>query len=348
MKVAVFFSQDPTAGWNMGEGIVRTLKRMGHTVIPGPLPTAREANERLVEITKAAAPKMDALKACDVIIVSGPEHISPWIDVCYSKYGWKNMGVPKACWLHESCTREDYTIDFDSLKWCGDEWFFPAIQDAEFHDQEMFAPGRSHWLPFGVDTEMFKTHDCFCYRDSDCCPRHNPRKAIFDVGFLGLLYQKRQLFLKALSRHNHPPIRVGMCSVADLHGYHLEKSIRLLVSNTREIKVFINLPALSQLLVSKIYEVMACGTFLITPQVTDYRGAAKNMAPFEDGKHLIYYSPSNVGYVAQLLREWTSPEKDAERARIAEAGCAEVHKNHSLMQRLAELLLKVSVKDAVQ
>ena len=94
MKVAVFFSNDPTAGWNMGEGIVRTLRRMGHQVISGPLPTAREASEPMVVMVKAGAPKLEELKSCDAIIVSGPEHIAPWIDLVYGKYDWKHLPVP--------------------------------------------------------------------------------------------------------------------------------------------------------------------------------------------------------------------------------------------------------------
>lgn len=343
MKIAIFFSMDPTSGWNAGEGIVRTLRRMGHAVISGPLPTAREASEPMVKMIKDGAPKIEALKACDAIIVSGPEHIAPWIDLCYSKYEWKQIDVPKACWLHESCQREDYQIDFDVLKWVGDEWFFPAVQDAEFHDQEPFATNRSHWLPFGVDTEMFRPYSPEGVRGYE--PAGFPK--VFDVGFLGLLYQKRQLYLKALSHHNHPPIRCGMCSVNDLHGYHLEESIKLLVSNTRQIKVFFNLPALSRLLVSKVYEVMAAGTFLITPMVPPERGADRNMNPFKTGEHLVYYSPSNLPYVGQLLREWVSPEKDAERQKIAVTGCKEVHAKHSLDVRLQELLSKVS-KEVVQ
>lgn len=343
MKIAVFFSNDPTAGWCMSKGIVRTLARMGHKVCEGPLPTLREANEIMVKSVKAQAPGLAQLHDCDLIIVSGPEHISPWIDTVYGKYEWKQIDVPKAVWLHESCNRDDYSIDFDTIKWVGDEWFFPAIQDAEFHDQEMFAGGRSHWLPFGVDEEIFHPMRSVPYmeltrKDIEC----------FDVGFLGLMYPKRQIFLRALSRHDHPPIRIGMCSIADLHGYHLEESIQLLASNTRQIKVFFNMPSMSRLLVAKVVETMACGTFLLTPMLPAERGAEKNEKPFTSGEHLIYYSPSNMGHIAQLLRDWVSPEKDAERQRIAEAGCREVHARHTITHRMQEMLAKVGVKEAVQ
>jgi spore maturation protein CgeB len=168
----------------------------------------------------------------------------------------------------------------------------------------------------------------------------------FDVAFLGLLYPKRQVFLKALAKHKIPPIRHGMCQIIDLHGYHREESIRLLASNQRQIKVFFNLPSMSRLLVSKVVEVLATGTFLLTPMLPE--GAKKNELLFESGVHLVYYSPSNLGYVAQLLRDWASPEKDAERQKISEAGCREVHAKHLLSHRLAEILAKVGVKEVLQ
>ena len=263
--------------------------------------------------------------------MSGPEHIAPWIMLCYDRQPWKELDVPKAVWLHESCSRDDYDIDFDSIKWCGNEFFFPAIQDAEFHDQEMFAPGRSHYLPFGVDTEIFK-------------PAKESYKN-FDIGFLGLLYPKRHIFLRALNQHKHPPIAIGSCAIQDIRGYNWKESIQLLASNTRECKVFFNLPAMSRLLVCKVFEVMACGTFLLTPQISDGRGAEKNMKEFESGKHLVYYSPSNLPHVAQLLRDWASPEKDAERQAIGDAGRRLVHEKHSLKIRMEEILSKVTTKE---
>ena len=338
MKLAVFFSNNPTSGWNMGAGIVRTLQRMGHETIGIPTPTERETTKEVIAAVKRAMPTPAMLQAQDAIIVSGPEHLSPWLDAVYDKHKWKNITAPKACWLHESCSRDDYSIDFDAIKWCGDEWFFPAIQDAEFYDQEMFAAGRSHWLPFGVDTQIFKPLDV-----RQGMPASGK---VFDIGFLGLLYPKRQTFLRALAHHKHPTIHCGMCMIQDMRGYDLEGSMRLLAANTREIKVFLNLPSMSRLLVAKIYETMACGTFLMTPDLPE--SALGNMNPFEHGKHLAFYSPSNLALCAQRLREWVSPEKDEERQRIAEAGCAEVHRNHSLMQRLAELLMHTRVKEAVQ
>lgn len=342
MRIAVFISNNPTSGWNMGYGIINTLRRMGphdrlgllgNKVLCVPMPTEVEMPTEQLNNFRRQLPSLDFIKKnMDAIIVSGPEHIGPWIAQCYGIDNWKQVDIPKAVWLHESTVREDYRIEFDDIKWLGDQFFFPAIQDADWHDQEVFAKDRSHFLPFGVDTQIFKPQAA-----------SSPLIKNFDVGFIGMMYPKRASFLMALRKHKIPPIRHGNCNIQSLHGYDWEGSMRLLASNTREVKVFFNLPAMSRLLVAKVFETMACGTFLMTPELPDDRGAQKNMELFKHGEHLAYYSPSHLGMVAQMLREWISPEKDAEREKIAAAGCALVHKYHSLEVRLTELLAKLKV-----
>ena len=161
----------------------------------------------------------------------------------------------------------------------------------------------------------------------------------FDVAFIGLLYPKRQAFLQSLVRHQVPPITCGNVAVNDLGGFAAEESARRLASNYRKIKLFLNLPAMSNMLVSKVYEVMACGTFLLSPMLPE--DGDKNMTPFVSGKHLIYNKASNTPILAQKLREWL--EKDVERQAIAEAGCREVHEKHSLQQRMSDMLSEMKM-----
>jgi hypothetical protein len=317
---------------------------MGHKVDAIPLPTNQQATDAQIADVRARYPGLAYLKErIDAIIISGPEHVGPWIDQVYGRDEWKMLNVPKAAWLHESCVRDDYQIDFNHLAWMADEWFFPAIQDAEFHDQDMFCKGRSHYLPLGVDTEVFKS-SVAGVRFTDASFERNTLRNHFDVAFIGLMYPKRVAFIKALQQHKIPPIHNGrVVGQVDLFGYDYEGAARLLASNYRVIKVFFNMPALSRLLVSKVFEVMACGTFLMTPQIPPEAGAAKNMLPFESGRDLIYYRSSNLPFVAQLLNEWSSPDKDAERQRIAKAGCKLVHEKHSLNVRMQEMLIKSKV-----
>lgn len=330
MKIAVLFPQDsPVASWNMGRGIVATLDRLGVEALAVPMPTAREASEQMVAGAKAQCAPLEDLANCDLTLISGPEHIGPWIDVIYGKQEWRKI-PRRAAWLHESCRREDCTIDFAAISWMADDWFFPAIQDAEWHDQEMFAKNRSHWLPFGVDVDVF-------------CPGDR-RDEPFEIAFMGLVYPKRHAFLNALSNCNIPPIRLGSVNISDLHGYRPEESVRRYAGNLREMKVFFNLPALSQVLVGKVFEVLACGTFLLTPLLRADGGISRNMTLLHDREHLLYYRASNLPNVASLLREWSSDEKAEERNAIAAAGCREVHEKHSLDVRMAEVLSKLKIE----
>jgi len=350
MRIAVLYPKSQYAAWSMSNGLVTTLRRMGHEVVPGEMPGAgAEMPQRVFEGIKAQLPALDTLKKCDAILVSGPEHIAPWLDAVYTKYEWKNIGVPKAAWWHETMHRADYTLDWDSVSMWADENFVPAYQDAEWLDQEMFGKGHVHWLPFGVDTEMFRPCRLGDREDNviDKHGRLNYEKT-WPIAFVGLVYEKRGRFLQALSQHDHPPIRIGNVSINDLSGYCSEESVRRLVENYRRVKVFFNLPAMSALLVTKIYEVMACGTFLLTPQLSADRGISKNQEAFESGRHLVYYRSSNLPYVAQLLREWPSDEKAEERERIAAEGCREVHEKHSLEKRLTVILEKIGVRETVQ
>lgn len=367
MKIACFYPKSQFASWSMTLGWTTTLRRMGHEVIPAELPGAGgDIPKSLFESIKAKLPTLEALKECNAILVSGPEHIAPWLDTVYGKYEWKHLEVPKAAWLHETMQREDYSIDWDGISLWADEHFLPAYQDADWLAQPSLGGEHVHWLPFGVDTEVFqpckveavarhrhinatdleigvKSGQC----DDPNCFLRKQTKA-WPIAFIGLMYDKRAHFLNALGRHNHPPLRVGTVGIQDLEGYRAEESARRMASNIRQIGVFFNLPAMSSLLVSKVYEVMACGTFLLTPQLNADHGTDKNMEPFESGRHLVYYRSSNLPYVAQLLRDWSSPEKEAEREQIAAEGCREVHENHSLEKRLAVILEKIGVKETVQ
>jgi spore maturation protein CgeB len=353
MKIAVLFPQDaPPVAWSLGRGIVHEISRMGNEVLVIPLPTSRPINESaqeqkrfqlLIDAKKKELPKIEVIAQCDAVIVSGPEHIGPWIEEVYEKYAWtREVKCPKAAWLHESMERDDYNIDFDAISWIADEWFFPAIQDAERYDQQMFAPGRAHWLPFGVDTTIFqplvdapemidlgRSYDEWAGKTLDCA-------------FIGSLYQKRIAFLNALSRHDHPPIRLANVVGQDIHGYDAAEWTHRYVSNLREIKVLLNLPSMSKLLVPRVYEALATGTFLMSPILAPDGGVNRNMLPFEDGE-LLWYRPSNLPRIAQLLHEWSSVAKDEERRKIAAAGCAKVHKEHSLEKRLTEMLAKMKI-----
>lgn len=345
MKVAFLYPQDaPNVSWNLGRGIVRTLGRMGHEVLAIQMPTSRPFNDSaqenrrfrmMIEEKKRTLPPIAEIGKCDLVVVSGPEHVGPWIEEVYERYEWRQLGIPTAAWMHESCERDDYTIDFEAIQWMARDWFFPAIQDAERFDQEMFAKDHSHYLPFGIDPQMFHDggrikRDELGYHGQD-----------FDVSFIGGLYPKRIQYLNALSRHDHPPIHLANCVVQTIDGYDHEAATKLYVEGIRRSKVFFNLPSMSKLLVPRVTEVLACGGFLLTPMLPPEGGVGRNMALIESG--LMYYRPSNVPYVAQLLRDWSAPEKMGERDGIAMLGRGEVHQEHTLDRRLSEMFRKIGI-----
>jgi len=131
--------------------------------------------------------------------------------------------------------------------------------------------------------------------------------------------------------------------VQDIDGVDSHGTAERLARNYRECEIFFNLPSLSRLLVAKVFEVMACGTFLMTPALG--KGAGPNMKLFEHGKELIYYR--SIGEAARSLNDWAKPERAKEREEIARAGCEKVHREHTLEKRLGAVLEKYGVKQAV-
>lgn len=393
-KLAVIYCGGNSAAWSVSDGVCETLRKMGHQVLP--IPRGRAECPRLTP---------EALNQADAIIVSGPEHIfreslQGEQPTAYSfredeltTYAWKHeVTKPKLFWYHESCRRDDTNFRFERR--ClpyGDFHFFPAIQDAEMYDQEHFAKGRSFWLPFGADTDVFKPLPC-----PECMPIH--RKALHDaydrgedplgvgptpagqmailkhpnmqaeiackeclgsgwakspktcdIGFIGMMYQKRQGWLNSYAKHmkeGDPGLAIGNVFVQDIEGIPWKENAVRLAANYRRIAVFLNFPHLSELLVTKVYEVLACGTFLLTPLLTG--SAERNCDHFKHPKrgaeseaHLAYFNPSNLPFVAQMAREFFSREKL--REQIAMQGMLEVRAKHSLKHRLEEMLAKSKV-----
>jgi glycosyltransferase involved in cell wall biosynthesis len=371
LKVVVIFPGTVTAAWSVSDGIGNTLRKMGHEVRD--FPRGRPYCPTLTP---------DDLKDADLIIASGFEHLSrdqrlsPFDDRYVSIALWKKLQIPKVAWYHESARRPlDAPI---ASVWKGiepliDQHFFPAIQDAEMYDQPHFANGRSHWLPFGVDTDVFKPAGCpkckgypeylikakglvtdldlvmhpgsiIPVKNTDIVRTicevcagvgHVPTKKTVNIGFIGLMYGPRADYAAKLAQHLHEvQIVTGSVQVVDLDGIPFEENAHRLAANYRRIKIFFNFPAMSQLLVTKVYEIMACGTMLVTPYVT---GAGEhNLDVFEHTKHLVYYDPNNLAFINQVLREFQ--ERDTDREFMALRGMREVHEKHSLRLRLEQML----------
>lgn len=252
MKIAAFYSDSPFAGWVQAEGFVDVLKRMGHDVIPIAVPPRNQ-------ITQAEAERINKpIDDAELVIVSGPEWLRKWIQAFYPN--WGSLKCPKVGWYHESFVREDMTLDYANYERMFDFHFFPDKNDAEKY--------QGTWLPLGVDTEIFNPTNGYCY---------GPERDI-DVAFIGLMYPKRARFVEELKPHLgdiNIQYRVARQSesglipaiaVFDWDGLNVRKSMLLLAETLRRIKVFVTFPSLSNVLVAKVLESLACGCKLVAPK----------------------------------------------------------------------------------
>jgi hypothetical protein len=251
MKIAAFYSDSPFAGWVQCEGFVDVLKRLGHEVTAIAIPP-------VTQVTKEQADKVNKpIDDAELVIVSGPEHLRKWIQHFYPE--WKHLKCPKVGWYHESFVREDYSLDYKLFEGMFDFHFFPDRADAEKY--------KGTFLPLGVDTEVFNpTHGCTY-----------PKRDI-EVSFIGLMYPKRARFVEELTPHlGDIKIKymtacqserglIPAIGVWDADGLNIRRSMHLLAETYRRIKVFVTFPSLSNVLVAKVLESLACGCKLVAPK----------------------------------------------------------------------------------
>ena len=142
----------------------------------------------------------------------------------------------------------------------------------------------------------------------------------------GELYSKRAEYL---ARLEFPLERIAPAVCEDIL-----RSLEMLADAYCSTQIFVNLPSYSRLLVTKVTEVMACRTMIITPQIDNPSGAA-NLRQFEDGRHLVYYDPSRPKDIGDIVGI-TPPT--GRMPRIAQAGWAEIARGHSLRSRLEKII----------
>jgi hypothetical protein len=286
------------AAWSVTGGLVTTLRRkLGIDAIPFKIATDNAPFQM---------PMMEELMRFDAIIISGPEWIGDAIKKHYGTQWRVALKVPKAAIYHESNERDDRTFHFEGRQTLADYHFYPAIQDAEKFN--------GTWLPFGVDTDIFTPE---------------PFAGGVDTGFVGNVYGKRGEFLRSLIPFNlHVYSNVGNNN--DDGTLNEKASTQKLAALYRNIRLFVNLPTLSQLTVTKVYEVMGAGRPCLTPVP---QGDVRNMHL----KNLGYYE--NGEQLKTLAKYYLdNPE---EREEMALAGCKEVHEHHRLDQRLRVVVEKL-------
>src|SRR5207247_6391956 len=117
--------------------------------------------------------------------------------------------------------------------------------------------------------------------------------------FVGLMYPKRQRFIEQLRPHLMDiPLVVGNIQVQDRGGaVEPRATVAAYAGVLRRIRLLVNFPTLSQLLVTKIFEAAACGAGVVTPQLF---GAAQANQPLLDGL-IWFYHPDRPADLAQLI-----------------------------------------------
>jgi hypothetical protein len=310
LKIAAFFSDSPFASWGQSRGFATVLRRMGHEVVDIPVPPGQRVTAS--QVARINKPIDD----CELILVSGPEHLRDWINQFYPH--WNKLKAPKVGWYHESFIREDYTLNYENFRGMFDYHVFPDKDDAEKY--------KGEWLPLGVDTEMF------CREQFSGSAREYWEYPARDIecAFIGLMYPKRQRFYEELKPFlKGIPLRVanGNIVVHGINGMDVERTARLMAETYRSIKVFVTFPSICNVLVAKILESMASGCYLVAPK-----------QPLELKNYAAY---SNAKECAREIRE--ALELDPYREKLASAGCEEVHKNHRLELRIEAILSMVGM-----
>jgi hypothetical protein len=308
MKIAVFYPRSLYSAWSVSEGVVDTLERMGHEVLNCGI------DPQTTKLSRKDFPSVDELNACDLVLVSGPEHLRNFIISLYPE--WEKVATKKVGWWHETVERSDYgRMPVEQINSAYDVCFTPAAQDEKY---------GMKWLPFGVDYAVFHEHIPGDRVHGKCCNRDPYEERDREAIFIGLLYGPRAEFVK---KHGlETLIKFGACKVEDLDGVNVRKSVELYASELRRSKILVNLPSLCRHAVTKITEGAACGAVVVTHKVEDERNhILKSGVFYESGDQLreILYS---------LLSD------DSKREEIALAQCREVHAHHRLDQRLETIL----------
>ena len=316
MKIALYYPHNWLASWYTLGGYANTLRDMGHEVIDCPFPGNLVHD---VDNVRSRMPTIDQLNSVDCILLMFMEYIQPWLASVYGLELWKHVKVPIVARYDESFDRQDLGL-FDRweefIKWAPDINlnFFPAHQDAERYGGQ--------WLVYGAD--LIKFH----------CT--SPQTKKYDLAFVGSFYPLRQQYLAKLSGFlgNDVTFNVGQAIVQDLSGIRSEESTDLLAENYRQIKIFFCLPPMSRLLVCKVFEVMACGTFVMFPMLPG--DAAHNCTAFNAGLEIVYYEHGYMKKNAEQIQYYLTHEE--ERETIANAGRDRVYQDYTLQQMLERML----------
>jgi hypothetical protein len=313
MKIANFYIRNVLAGWYAVGGYEQAFERLGHEYFPCALPGNMVQQP---EYFRDFLPTLDFLLTMDVVLIQSAEYTFRWLAAVYGQEQWDKLRakVPVVARFDESTDRGEVGMPNVLTE------IWPWADRFCFHGKQDAAKYNGTFTPVGTDPSIYT------YGDDE---------KLYDVVFIGSMYPTRQKYLETLAKYGSDiNFHVGQVSVNDLSGMKEPESTHLLAQNYRQTRIFFCLPPLSNILVSKLFDVMSCGTFVMYPKLPGE--AAVNMEVFQDKVHLAYYEP---GYMIENLNQIRYYlENDKEREQIARDGRNLVRKNYTIDHLLGQML----------
>jgi hypothetical protein len=322
MKVAIFYVKNLYACHYALFGYKETLEEMGHQVLECALPSnlIPEDLPQLFRSGQIKVPTPDELLSCDIILSTYHEYVQPWLERLYSlEDTWSPImaQVPVIARFDESMDRGDLRLPERMprlLKWAS-MCSFPAAQDA--------AKFGGKWHPFGADTNYFM-------------PFPTIEKKL-DIGFIGSLYRSRSEYLTKLGQFigsDNNGFYVGRALVEDVEGIHEKDTTLRLAHNYAKIRIFFCLPPMSNLIVEKVFDIMACNTLVMYPRLIG--AGEQNLTIFEDGKHIVYYDLGHFAANGKQIKNLLADPAMVDR--IARTGGEYVREKYTLRKLVQQML----------
>ncbi len=320
------------------EYVERAVRSLGHPLLtfddrdllfPGKLREAipslgglalKRLNRRLVEVVQRERPNM--------LLCAGGERILPeTVEVA------RAAGTPTALWTVDSVKSGDPRISlapyFDFV-FCGGTEMIEALRGTPLRNGPL-------WLPFACDPEL--------HQPVDLTPAEKARYGC-DIAFVGSLhremYPNRITMLEALADFD---LAVWGPGARDLPASspirskirgdetRLEEWTRMYSAAKIILCAHYGGPGpLCRQASPRVYEVLACGGFLLCDDQPDVR------ALFEDGRDLVIFR--DLSDLKQKARYYL--DHDRERREIAARGHGKVLTDHTYRHRVAALIATVT------
>lgn len=326
MKVAVVYSSSLNASWAVSDGMVHTLRKLGHQVLDLPQSALRYGSVNWWDCVRE-------INQSDLMIMGGPEYAGRLWSYCGFRgrccvrnldHALAAINVPKFGIYHES--RKPWPVygdfEFEKLRHHFNQNFYGTIQDAE--EMERNCSGRCHWLPFSADTDFFYAQGL-------------DRPIV--LGFIGNTYPDRLRFLDQFYRlmpdSSYAPV-IGNALVRDIEGINPVETVRRLAWSYNRIQIFVCLPSVFPGMMSKATEAMACGCCVLHPRLKGI--AERNMLEFEDRNDLLFYdaSPEGLCKTINVVLNESNLVKN-----IASNAVTRITREHSLRKRMEFVLSKM-------